>query len=645
MLCREAILQKLERCKTLERSGQIQAAFQVAEDALQCSRKLGQKDLVARALVESAKVYYRMGFYDEARLFSKECLRSSTDDFQLRANAWQVLANCAADTETFEKAGEAYHQAASMARLAADEISLIAALHGLASGVYTPCGLFSLAQETEEEVLAIAQRGGYLDVIPYPLTSRAILYQVTGKLVEAHQTLELLSQMVEKDSLLDGYRLCLEGALALDVNTPNFAYPFLSQAKYIADVTGEPWLNTSFRIQLSRYFRMKGSYSAAMDWADDALNFATRSGAGLESGKSLVERARVFWLLGDLEQAKNDLEKAYQIFIKKGARYDLAYCLLLQSGCSQVMGSPQALLDFSRAIDAILQGDYDFLFERERPLVMSLLSEVDKQPGKKHSQLYSRLIERLKNVPPPALKIFMLGSFKVWQSGMRLEEQRLRQRQADRLLAALLLAKDNRLSSDELIEMLWPSKTPSSGLVALNHASSTLRKVLEPDLPDRYPSRYLRIEEGWVSFILPIHSWVDVQQFENFYQHQDFRKAVDLYKGELLPGYLYESWTDIPRQRLHLLFQKALHELAQNEFRQGHYYECLQVCQRLLILEPWHEQAALLGMQAAIEINDYLSARRIYTELKSGLLNDLGTLPQAELQVFYNSITPKFNQE
>ncbi len=111
-----------------------------------------------------------------------------------------------------------------------------------------------------------------------------------------------------------------------------------------------------------------------------------------------------------------------------------------------------------------------------------------------------------------------------------------------------------------------------------------------------------------------------------------WEEALALYGGELLPEYRYADWTLLPRERLVLLYQRALLVAVEARLAAGRPAEALDACQRLLAVEPWHEGAVLVGMRACVALDDIATARRLYLKLEKTLREELNTVPQAELQ-------------
>jgi DNA-binding SARP family transcriptional activator len=208
------------------------------------------------------------------------------------------------------------------------------------------------------------------------------------------------------------------------------------------------------------------------------------------------------------------------------------------------------------------------------------------------------------------------------------------------LLALLLLTTGGRLACDQVAEALFPEKEPSASQVLFHHATSALRRALEPDLPDKSPSRYLEVAERQVMLRLPPGSWVDLEAFEACCRRGDWEEALALYGGELLPDYRYADWTIAQRERLAFFYQRALLEVADARLAAGLSQEALDACHRVQALEPWQEQAVWLGMRAWLGLNNWAAALRLYHKLEKALREDLNAAPSEELRAFYRSLNP-----
>jgi len=637
-----SIASLIDESLALERAGDIAAAFRKAYEALEKARCLDEPDVLAQALVCLARVRFRLGQYQEAKELAGEALALTPPNAAAHIEALLRLGACSAETDSLTEAEDYYWRAINLARESGYSLLRFRALHNLAAGVYMPRGQFDLALAADEEACRIASEQGFSEWLVHPLTLITWVCLLTGRQQQARATLDALEHQAPPGSAHQGYAICLAGHLALDEGDGDRAYALYTQARAIAEATGEPWINIMLRIGMSRYHRIAGNGPAARAWADDALGFAARVRYHHMQGDAFIERARAFWLCGNLTAAETDLCAAIDLLTPLGAAFDLARAWLVLAALRFARHAPphELYAAWQEAVSRIVSGGYTFLLEQERALAFPLLVSLLDSDDPNVVAVSRTLLGHLARVPPPPLRVQTLGRFEVRQRQRRIEKPALRQRRAGELLALLLLNPGRSLAFDQAAEMLWPDKGPSAAQTAFHHATSALRRILEPDLPDKFPSRYLEVEEGLITLHLPPGSWVDVEAFEAHCQQKDWETALSLYGGEFLPEYRYADWTIAPRERLVLLYQQALLEAARARLAAGRLAEALDACRRLLALEPWHEEAVLLGMRACVALNDLPGARRLYLALEKALREDLGTTPQRKLQAFYRSLTP-----
>ena len=631
----------IEKSEALERSGDLAQSLRNARRAVEMARGLAEPSVLAAALVCEARVRFRMGQYDKAQALAHDALDLAAADAPARADAWQVLANCMADTHSLAEAEAFYRRAADLSREIGHHRGRAAGLHGLAAAVYLPRGQFDLALGAEEEVYHIISQLEVPELIIYPLITTAMVCQLTGLRERADALLDELGRAVVPGSLAEGYHLCLSANQALDKGDLEPARALYVQARSIAEATGEPWLNSTMRLGMSRYHRLVGDGPNARAWAEDALAYATRVGYRHEQGRALIERGRAAWLCGDWVAAEADLRTASSILGELGAAFDLARARFLLAALLHERGRDEADAAWSEAARSIVGGGYAFLLEQERRLAFPLVAAYVNHPDEALADACATLLEHFQRVPAAPLRVITLGRFEIWQGSRRVEQRSLRRRRAGELFALLVLSPRHSLTFEQVADALWPEKPLAATVTAFHHATSALRRALEPDLPDKFASRYLEVEEGQVVLCLPPGSRVDVEAFEAHCTHGEWEEALALYGGDLLPDYPYADWSITPRQRLNVLFQRGLLALAEDLLAEGRFPEALDACRQLLALEPWHEQAVLVGMRAGVGMGNVAAARRLYRNLETSLREDLNTTPREDLQTLFRSFTPR----
>jgi DNA-binding SARP family transcriptional activator len=644
----------IEESQTLERSGNIGAALQRAREALEGARASGEAQDIVAALICVAHVHFRLGHYNEARNLAEEALAHAAIESPAQADALRILGDYAHETGDLMAAERFYQRAIDLSRQLGYSYGLHRCLHSLSACVYIPRGQFELALAADEESLRLGRGLDMPEEIWLPLATMGWVYWVSGQRERAFAVAEEMYRVVQPGSLAAGYYFCLRADLAQEGESPDSALPLYARARSIAEAIGDPGLNAELRVGLSRYYRTAGNGSAAYDWADDALAIAASAGGCDLQGWALIERGRAAWEIGKLASAETDFLAVIEMLTPLQANFDLArvYFLLaallhrrFDEACPERSRRTQrkqqrAAADAAwlEAVSRIISGGYAFLLEQERalafPLIASYLNSADPQMA----SVSATLLSHLERVPPPPLHVLTLGRFEVQQGRRRIKARPWRSRRAGELFRLLLVSPGRSLFRDQVTEALWPDKSPASTRTPFHQATSALRHALEPDLPDKFPSRYLEVEGGRVTLRLPPGSWVDSETFEQHIQDEEWEAALALYRGELFPGDRYADWAAAQRERLMRCYVRALLALARERLEAERPQEALEACRRVLEIESWQENAVLIGMQACLTLNNRAGALRLYLALERTLREDLDIVPQESLQRLYQTL-------
>jgi DNA-binding SARP family transcriptional activator len=623
-----------------EQAGDISGALRLARRALDASKTGSQPLECARALTAVARYRFRLGQYELARRLAQEA-REMTDPLidpqaAVHAEALLLLGMCALETNSLAECEQYYRSAADLAREIGNKLLFQRALHNLGSAVYLFRGQFDLAIAADSQSLQICREMGYRDWAMFPLITLAIAYQITGQNTLAYETLGELRATAMAGSAGEGYACYISGMLSLDDDDFDQAAGELARAHTLAGSLGDPSLNLDTRLGISRMYRLRGEVSKASAWAEDALGFAQRVGYRIYQGRAHLARGRVAWLTGDLGSAENDMLQAESIFAEMDLRCDLAEAWLLMAAFYQQRKDPRSTGLLPRVSTAIQSGGYGFLLERERSLVYSLAAYLH-DPRPNLAKAAGDLLGIIQDVPSKPFRIITLGGLAIRIGARKVDAHALRQRHAGELLALLLSSPGYSLSAEAVGDALCPEKEPCAVTDFYHHAISALRRLLEPDLPDRrFRCRYLEVSEERVTLILPPGSRIDFLDFEQAVQNKDWEKALDIYRGEYLPMYCYSGWTIVLRQHFADLHEQALLARAAELLEVGEATGCLDLARQALLRNSWNERAVELGMQAALELGDWVTAIKLYQRLEKTLDQELGLAPQEELRQLYS---------
>lgn len=593
-------------------------------------------DQVPVLLVSQARQLALIGRYSEARQHARTAISLSSNSPTV-AEALITLGICAAETEDLDEAERTLNAAVEECRRTNDKKNLAQALHELAVCVVATRGKYNLALSLMDEAQSLRSELGVRHWAGPWLHSYIAL--ITGDRQRARRSLDELVTLIEPATQVAGGYYYLWAKLAIDDEEYEKAHEYLRLGLRIAAQTGVPNLSIWIRIEHSRYYRKIGKLPLAREWAEEAVSSARQFGVRHLEGQALAEAAIVAWEAGEYHTAFGDLTQARAIFTQLRTEFDLAYAAYLWALWLQQSNHPDAGPAWCEAVRLIHLGGYAFILEREQeaafPLIAFHLRSADPQTRSASETILHQLV----NVRPLPLRISTLGQFSVRKGRQLIAEKLWQRRKTGELFRFLLIQPNRTASKDSIIDALWPDALINSGEDLLHQATSTLRRILEPDLPDKFPSRYLSYEGEQITLLLPPGSVVDFEIFmQNVpaaiqsHNHETLQDVLHLYMGILFPADRYADWSEELRTRLSELHMSGLLELARQHFTQYQFADALDCTRQVLKQDPWNEDAVLLAMQVYMELGAAPHAMRIYQKLETDLKTDLDLSPRADLR-------------
>ncbi len=162
-------------------------------------------------------------------------------------------------------------------------------------------------------------------------------------------------------------------------------------------------------------------------------------------------------------------------------------------------------------------------------------------------------------------RIELLGCFQATQGRQTIS--RFATAKTAALLAYLALFPRSVHPREELVDLFWPDSDLDAGRNSLKQALASLRRQLEPP---GTPSGSVLITDRMSVRLNPVMATADVAEFEAALKSAEkttdvhrrlslLATALELYRGELLPGF-YDEWALTERERLAELSVEALGE-------------------------------------------------------------------------------------
>ncbi len=587
-------------------------------------------------ILQNAWRYARARDTEEANRLAERVLEKEIDSL-VSADAHVLIANLATELYLFEEAESHFFKAASICRSLGSDMGLGISLQNLASLVYFTQGQVDLALSIMEEsnfhlVKAGARAWGF------PLLN-AYLFEAFGDRPKLTKALDDLIMQVEPGSYAAGVYFLTWAKVCLDDNETQKADEYLRLSFRIANQLDLPDLSVFVRIEKSRYFRFRGQTSVALNWASDAVSFSKRVKSPYLLGHALMEMGQVAWLSGDLNTAEKNLLSAVTQLRKSHSSLDATRAEFLLAALFQQTRHKDAEKHFLHATEEIINNGYASILFRDRKIVYPLIAQHIKKTNSDNFEKANALLDLVIQTPTIPLSILGLGQFRVWQGQHPIPDQTWSRRKSGHLFRYLLLQPDRSSSREQLMETLWPEIEPSKGLDILYQATSALRRILEPELPDKFPSRYLIIEDERVNLVLPPGSYTDFDHFEHNLpaairnrKVEDLQMLLSMHEGELFPMDRYSNWILDRRNQLENLYLQGLHSLGMLHLINQEYYQELEISRKILKLDPWNEDAVLMGMQAYLGLKNAPRALIFYEEFRNSLAKELEIKPRSDLR-------------
>jgi DNA-binding SARP family transcriptional activator len=216
-------------------------------------------------------------------------------------------------------------------------------------------------------------------------------------------------------------------------------------------------------------------------------------------------------------------------------------------------------------------------------------------------------------------RIELLGELRATRGGTAGEAggpviTRFETRETGLLLAYLAYHCDRSHSRDALLDLLWPDCRPEAARCNLSAALSWLRRQLAAGGPAGGQPEDREVDPPgapWMGSVIvanratvqlnPTAVSTDVAEFEAALETAGraagsaerahwLIQALELYRGELLPGY-FEDWVLEPRRWLAERYFQALRQLAAELERDGDFRGALQYARRAVCTAPVREEA------------------------------------------------------
>ncbi len=426
---------------------------------------------------------------------------------------------------------------------------------------------------------------------------------------------------------------------------------------------------------LHRAYLKSGNGVAAEQWARSGLE-VTRSLTmprleallQLDLAESLIEK-------GESEEARR-LLKEVEGCSKSGhdaVRINLLYARLYCSINRGSDGLPRLLVALaicqSRRQDSLILSEKHWIIP---PLVEALaqgqmstyIKELIGQMGDAAAELAllqdshdpliretaSGLLRELNQASPPALRINLLGKFRVLIGGREIAAGRWKSRKAKTLLQFLIYSRPRGyLNKEVLMELLWPEEDPGITAKRFHVALASLRKTLEPEIVKGVTSAYISRRGDSYRIDLGHAGWVDLENFAAALRRAreagdpstaltHFVAAESLYGGDFLEEELYNEWCSEPREKFRKDYLYLCKQIVAYYERQGDYQQCLEYAAKYLKVDRYAEDIYRSLMRCYGETGDKFSLTQTFKKCRDIIAKELNCGLSRETEQLYRQL-------
>lgn len=249
------------------------------------------------------------------------------------------------------------------------------------------------------------------------------------------------------------------------------------------------------------------------------------------------------------------------------------------------------------------------------------------------------------------LSVYMLGRFSVEYGDQILSLGRNSSSKLIQLLQIVWLAGEKGVTRDDLAGMLYDRDSLSSLNNSLNNLIYRLRKVLaESGFPK---SLYVINQDGVYFWDRAIPVWVDAREFERLVEMGDkkrqqekeafqyYKKAEELYLGELLTSISTENWVIVESLRFKRMYERAVSWLGDYMKGQKDYPGMYQLYRQAAQVYPF-DNWQVGQIESMTYMGRYKEAFLLYDNTAKRYSEEMGLPPSDKMLECYKTMSRQF---
>lgn len=254
---------------------------------------------------------------------------------------------------------------------------------------------------------------------------------------------------------------------------------------------------------------------------------------------------------------------------------------------------------------------------------------------------------------PQTLQIKMFGEFSISNDFYSLSTAKKSGLTNFLLMAYLISNKGNHITSETLIDMLWPSGKTTNPGGALRTLIYRIRKDLVnffPNIPADQSAKLVCMTNNLYSWNFDVPCHIDVYDFKSFChrasrepdkdkQYALLTQAFNLYTGEFLPVFAHHSWVMFRNNYYGNLYVNCVNKMCNYLDEVGDYQTILDICEKAFeYAPPVDETLCRQKIRALLNLNRAQAALEYYHSVLDMFSHEYGLDVSDSLHDIYQQI-------
>jgi len=535
-----------------------------------------------------------------------------------------------------------------------------------------------------KKALRLAQKSGHKDIEASILNNWAWSEWKMGNLNEAHVKLSEAIPMLERNfSPGCGAGFFNAALYSILLGYDKEAKAILDKGIQTCSPYNDIWSLGTIWKGYAMFYRKAGDLKKAAQYISKALqsyeklgvdrlivsamiemceiNIAAQDYAGAEKNITAIwERKKsrddtdtmpVFLTTAKLRRAQNRIGQAEEMLLSAGELADKYGEILqrflvdieLSSLYNQQGATQKSHSKLREAVEISSQKRFDALLLERLQHEKWMFEAIREQDMAKR---YVGQIVRTSQVDIHWIDGFLFGVPKAKIDDELIVDQDWRTIKAKKLFFYLLMNRKEKVSSDMLIEKLWPDASNKKGSDSLRKALQHIRTVVRSSLDMQ--GELIASAKGSHQIEPGISVHLDTDDFERLYHRAKeshdaqaklivLREAIDVYGDGFATGW-YEGWVEDMRLYYRRAYEECLSELAQIYYESMMYKEALGACEKLIALDFLKEEHHHSYMRVLGKMGQYKALEEDYAKLKKMLRKELKVEPRQGTLELYNTL-------